>query len=451
MNSINPATEELMKSFDCLNEVETIEEVKKSRKIIEEWKKKPISERLRVLKKAGDIIKKNSRRYGELMTNEMGKPIKQAIGEAEKCAWVCDYYFENAEKFLADEIVQTENKKSFVAFEPLGIILGVMPWNFPFWQVFRFAVPALAAGNVCLLKHSSNVPQCALAIEELFLEAGLPRNVFKTLLISGRDTGIIIEKDLVDGVSLTGSVEAGKRIGEVAGRNLKKFVLELGGSDPFIVLEDADVKFACETGVNARFQNNGQSCIAAKRFIVHEAIAGEFKEKIVKFTKEFPVGDPSDEKTIIGPLARDDLRVDLERQLKMAVGNGAKVLTGGKRISGKGYFFEPTVIEVKPGNPILDLETFGPLMTIVVGKNTEEIIKIANSTEFGLGASIWTNDLKKAEELARRIDAGLVFVNGMVKSDPRLPFGGIKKSGIGRELSHYGIREFVNIKTVVIN
>lgn len=451
MNSINPATGELMKTFNCLTENEALEEVKKSRKAFAEWKNKSIKERVTILKKAGEIIKKNSRKYGELATKEMGKPIKQAVGEVEKCASVCDYYFENAEKFLADEIVKTENKKSFVSFEPLGVILGIAPWNFPFWQVFRSAIPVLAAGNVCLLKHSSNVPQCALAIEDIFSEAGLPKDVFKTLPISGKTAGILVEKDLVDGVSLTGSVEAGKRVGEIAGRNLKKVVFELGGSDPFIVLEDADINFACETGVNARFQNNGQSCAAGKRYIVHRKIAGEFKEKIVKFTKELPIGDPLDEKIIIGPLARDDLRIDLERQLKMAVENGAKILTGGKRVNRKGYFFEPTIIEVKVGNPILQVETFGPLMTIVVAENVEEIINIANSTEFGLGASIWTKDLRKGENIARRIEAGMVFVNGMVKSDSRLPFGGIKKSGIGRELGSYGIKEFVNVKTIVIN
>ena len=449
MLSINPATEEILSKFEMLTEKKAEQEIKKCKIMFEVWQNKSVTERLMFLKKAAELLKANSRKYGEIMTKEMGKPIKQAIAEAEKCALACEYYYENAEKLLASEQVQTDNKKSYISFEPLGLILGIMPWNFPFWQVFRFAVPAIAAGNVCVLKHSSNVPQCALTIEQIFRDAGLPEYVFKTLLIDGETAGHLIEK--ADGVSLTGSTEAGRRIGELAGKNIKKVVLELGGSDPFVVLEDADLQLACQTAVTARYQNNGQSCIAAKRFIVHKNIYEPFKRKFVEFVKAQKVGDPMDEKTNIGPLARSDLADALEKQLKQAVKDGAKILAGGHRLGGRGYFFEPTIIECDGNEKILQEETFGPVATLIVAKDDEHALRIANSTEFGLGASIWTKDEKKIERFTRALQAGFVAVNSMVKSNPRLPFGGIKKSGLGRELSEYGIREFVNIKTVVIN
>ncbi len=451
MLSINPATEQQIGKFEMLTEKQTEEEIKKCRGAFESWRKKGINERVLFLKKAAALLNANSRKYGEIMTKEMGKPIKQATTEAEKCAWVCEYYYENAEKFLAPEIVQTENKKSYISFEPLGVILGIMPWNFPFWQVFRFVVPAITAGNVCVLKHSSNVPQCALAIEQIFIDSGLPEYVFKTLLITGAEAGHLIEKNLVDGVSLTGSTEAGKKIGELAGKNIKKVVLELGGSDPFIVLEDADVQLACHAAVIARYQNTGQSCIAAKRFIVHKNIYDEFKNRFIEVIGAQKVGDPMNENTNIGPLARNDLGDALEKQLKQAVKDGAKVLAGGHRLESKGFFFEPTIIECNGNEKILQEETFGPVATLIMAKDDEDALQIANSTEFGLGASVWTKDEKKIEKFARELKAGFVAVNSMVKSDPRLPFGGIKKSGIGRELSEYGIKEFVNVKTVIVN
>jgi len=450
MQSINPATEEVMKEYECLTTGQATEELEKSRKAWEKWKKTPVKKRVEPLKKLAGLMKAHSRKYGEIMSKEMGKPIKQAIAEAEKCAWACEYYAENAKKFLKDRKIKTEASKSFVAFQPLGVILGIMPWNFPFWQVFRFAVPAITAGNVAVLKHSSNVPQCAIEIEKVFREAGYPEYVFKTLLITGSQTQELIDGDSVDGISLTGSTEAGKKVGEAAGKNIKKLVLELGGSDPFVVLPDADMQFACEAAATARFQNSGQSCIAAKRFIVHKDIAEEFKKKFVEFTRAQKTGDPMDENTNIGPLARNDLRDALEDQLKRALEQGAKLMTGGRKPEGRGYFFEPTIIEVPKDAPILQEETFGPLAAVIVCENEKEMIEIANSTQYGLGASVWSRDVKKAEKIARQIDAGFVAINGMVKSDPRLPFGGIKKSGVGRELSEFGIREFVNIKTIVM-
>ncbi len=455
MKSINPATEEVMKEFKALTQKEAFNEIKKTRSAFKDWSELDIKTRCKYLRKVSGILKRKSRKYGEVITKEMGKPITQARAEVEKCAWVCEYYAKNAEKFLSDEIIKTEAKKSYITFQPLGIILGIMPWNFPFWQVFRFCASALAAGNCIVIKHASNVPQCSLKIEEIFKKANLPDNVFRSLLVTSDAVKPIIENDLVDGISLTGSIEAGKKIGELAGKKIKKAVLELGGNDPFIVLRDAGIKFTCNAGIKARFQNTGQSCIAAKRFIVHKEIADEFKDKFIKFTKELVVGDPMDKETDIGPLARDDLRDKLEQQIRRAITQGtqgAKILTGGRRIKGKGYFFEPTLMEAKKGNRIVrDEEIFGPAAAIITGRNDEELIEIANATEFGLGASLWSSNLKKAERFAYRLQAGIVSINDLVKSDPRLPFGGIKKSGIGRELSEYGIKEFVNIKSIVVN
>ena len=450
MKSVNPATGEIIQEYKTLSSEEAFEEVKKSRKAFEQWKNEPFNERLKFVKKVGELLRKNSRKYAETMTSEMGKPIKQAIAEAEKCAWVCDYYCENAEKFLKDEPVDTGAKKSYITFHPLGVILGIMPWNFPFWQVIRFAIPAIIAGNTCVLKHASNVPGCALELENLFRESGFPNHVFKTLLVSGKVASEIVEQDLVEGVSLTGSNAAGEKIGEVAGKHVKKLVLELGGSDPFIVLKDADLDFACEFGVSARLQNNGQSCIAAKRFIVHNEVADNFRKKYVALLKAQKIGDPIDELVTLGPLAREDLLIDLENQVKQAIRHGGDLLTGGKKIQTKGYFYEPTLIEVKKDNPILQQELFGPVALLVVCENEEEMLEVANNTEYGLGASVWGRDSEHAEKFAQKVEAGMVFVNSIVKSDPRIPFGGIKKSGIGRELSHYGLKEFVNIKTIVV-
>jgi succinate-semialdehyde dehydrogenase/glutarate-semialdehyde dehydrogenase len=363
---------------------------------------------------------------------------------------LCDYYAENATRFLHAELVETEAKKSYVAFEPLGIVLAIEPWNFPFWQVFRAAVPAVSAGNVVLLKHASNVPMTALAIEDAFRKAGFPENVFKTLLITPGDAMQLIDDDLVDAVALTGSNRAGEEVGARAGRKIKSLVLELGGSDPFIVLDDADVEKAGRTAAQARMVNSGQSCIAAKRFIVMEKVAGEFTKHFTARLRELKIGDPMDETTDIGPVARKDIRDDLKAQLRDAKLKGAKTIELPQPFS-KGYFFAPCVVlNPTPNMKVLTDEVFGPIAPIVVVKSEEEAVAVANNTEYGLGAAIWSRDTARAERLAKRIQSGFVAINDMVRSDPRLPFGGVKKSGVGRELSHYGLKEFVNIKTVVV-
>jgi succinate-semialdehyde dehydrogenase/glutarate-semialdehyde dehydrogenase len=379
----------------------------------------------------------------------MGKPIAEAEAEVEKCAWNCDFYADNAERFLSDEPVETNARESYVAYEPLGVILAVMPWNFPFWQVFRFAAPALMAGNTCLLKHASNVPQCALAIEEVFRDAGLPAGAFRTLLIPGSAVDAVIQDPRVRAVTLTGSDITGEKVAASAGRALKKTVLELGGSDPFIVLADADLDAAAETAARARFQNTGQSCIAAKRFIVEDAVADEFDRKFADAVARLKVGDPSDRSTQIGAMARGDLLDDLDRQVRASVEQGAKVVAGGARVPGRGWFYQPTILSgVTSQMPAFREETFGPVAAVIRAKDADEAIALANDSDFGLGAALWTRDLERAKTLARRIESGSVFINGMVASDPRLPFGGVKRSGYGRELAAFGIREFVNIQTV---
>ena len=449
--SINPATSEVIEEFNELSEKDLKKIIDKTESEFQRWKKTSFSERSKLMKKAAEILMKNKEKYAKIITQEMGKPITQSLSEVEKCASVCDYYAENAEKFLKNEKIETENKKSYVSYEPIGIVLAVMPWNFPFWQVFRFAAPALMAGNVGLLKHASNVPRSALSIEEVFKEAGFPENAFRTLIIGSKMVDIVINDDKVKAVTLTGSELAGSKVAETSGRNLKKTVLELGGSDPFIVLEDADVKSCAVSAANARMINMGQSCIAAKRFIVIEKVAKDF-EKIYKESMEsMRIGDPLKKETQVGPLAREDLLDALDKQVKESVKMGAKLLTGGKRIPGKGYYYPPTLLtDVKKGMPVYDEETFGPVAAIIKVKNEEEAIKVANDTPYGLGASIWTKDIEKAEKMAKEIDSGSVFINKMVASDPRLPFGGVKKSGYGRELSSNGIKEFVNIKTIVV-
>jgi succinate-semialdehyde dehydrogenase/glutarate-semialdehyde dehydrogenase len=381
----------------------------------------------------------------------MGKPITQAIAEVEKCALVCEYYSDNAEKILKEEIIQTDASQSYVRFDPFGIVLAIMPWNFPFWQIFRFAAPALMAGNVALLKHASNVPMSALAIEEIFMEAGFPQNIFKTLLISSSLIKEIIDNPLIKAVTLTGSESAGKKVAQFCGSKLKKTVLELGGSDPFIVLDDANVDEAVKTAVTARLINNGQSCIAAKRFIVVGKIYHEFEKKFVEAMSKVKIGDPMNKETELGPIAREDLLNELDGQVKKSVEKGAKVLCGGKRIDRKGFYYEPTILSnLSKGMPAYDEEIFGPVASLIKARDEDDAIRIANDSVFGLGASLWTSNITKAKLLAGKIESGSVFINGMVKSDPRLPFGGIKNSGYGRELSHYGIKEFVNIKTVWI-
>lgn len=450
MKSINPTTQEVLKEFENFSYDYCLKELRNSKRVFNKWKKTSFDTRKRYLKRLESVLLKNKNEYAKIMTLEMGKPITESVKEIEKCAWVCRYFADNLENMLKDEVIKTEMKNSYVTFEPLGVILGIMPWNFPFWQVFRFAIPTIAAGNVCVLKHASNVPWSSSTIELVFRKVGL-QGVFKNLLIDSKIALKLIRSNELNGVSLTGSVEAGREIGELSGKNLKKVVLELGGSDPFIVLKDADLKSCCVTAVKARMVNSGQSCIAAKRFIVVKGIAKEFEELFLETVKSLKIGNPLSEVTSIGPLAKPELVDALERQVKDAVSKGAKVLYGGCRLNTRGNFFMPTVItNVKEEMEIFKEETFGPVAPIIIVKDEEEAIKIANNTNFGLGASIWTKNLKKGEILAKEIEAGVVFINGLVRSDPRLPFGGVKDSGIGRELSHYGLKEFVNIKTVVI-
>jgi succinate-semialdehyde dehydrogenase/glutarate-semialdehyde dehydrogenase len=383
------------------------------------------------------------------MTAEMGKPIRAAIEEAAKCAFACRYYADHAPSFLTEERVEMEGEHSYVAFQPLGIILAIMPWNFPFWQVIRFAAPALCAGNVGLLKHASNVPQCALALEDLFRRAGAPDGVFQTLIVGSDAIARILADPRVAAATLTGSEPAGSDVAARAGSHIKKTVLELGGSDPFVVMPSADFESAVTTAVKARIINNGQSCIAAKRFIVHEGIADAFEKRFVQIMRALVVGDPTDERTDIGPLATAQIRDDLDRQVQESVRAGARLLTGGKVIPGSGFYYQPTVLaDAPPGSPAYHEELFGPVATVLRARNIDDAIRLANDTRFGLGASAWTSDRDEARRFATELDAGLVFVNGMVASDPRFPFGGVKSSGYGRELGVVGIREFVNVKTV---
>jgi acyl-CoA reductase-like NAD-dependent aldehyde dehydrogenase len=395
-------------------------------------------------------MRKNKDEYSRTITEEMGKPIRQATAEVEKCAWLCDYYSETAESFLRDELIPTEFRKSFVSFEPLGVIAGIMPWNFPFWQAMRFAVPALTAGNVEILKHSSVCLGSALKLEDAFLEAGFPEGVFQCV-IGNPIAGEALIKSDIDAVSVTGSIDTGKRVAELASKNLKKFVLELGGSDPFIVLEDADLNQTAYMAAQSRLLNTGQSCIAAKRFIVVKDVADKFIKLFVENTEAEVVGDPMDVKTTVGPLVRESQRQALAIQVEDARNKGANILTGGNPIDGEGYFFEPTVLgDVKHEMKVVREEVFGPAAPVIVVEGEEEAVAEANNSEFGLGASIWTNNLERGIRLGRQIQSGIVSINEMVKSDPRLPFGGTKSSGIGRELSEFGIREFVNIKSIVV-
>jgi succinate-semialdehyde dehydrogenase / glutarate-semialdehyde dehydrogenase len=451
IKSINPANGETLKIHNEMTPAEAASAVGEAHDTWTSWRKTTFAERGRLMKHAASILRERKHQLARLMALEMGKPLKQGIAEAEKCAWVCDYYAENAELHLAPDVIKTEGTKSYVAFEPLGIVLAVMPWNFPFWQVFRFAAPALMAGNTGVLKHSSNVPGCALEIEKIFNEAGFPRGAFRTLLISSRQVQAVIEHRLVRAVTLTGSTPASKSVAAQAGAVLKKTVLELGGSDPYIVLEDADLDLAVQTCVNSRLINSGQSCINAKRFIVADAVLPQFTERYVALMKSKKVGDPLLEETDVGPMARHDLRDELHQQVLDSIKRGAKILLGGEIPSGSGAYYPPTVLtEVRPGMPAYDDELFGPVAAIIGAKSEDDAVRIANDSVFGLGAAVFTQDVKRAETIAREIEAGSTFVNALVASDPRLPFGGIKQSGYGRELGSYGIREFVNIKTVYI-
>jgi succinate-semialdehyde dehydrogenase/glutarate-semialdehyde dehydrogenase len=447
---INPYTEEVIKEFELMIPGDVDREIRKSRRAFPAWTELPVSERAACVRKLGDHLRAEKRRYAGIMTLEMGKPIRESVLEIEKCAWLCDYYAENGERFLGPEEIRTEAKKSYILFQPLGIVLALMPWNFPFWQVFRFGIPAIIAGNVVVLKHASNVPMSALAIEEAFRKAGFPENVFKTLLIEARDALRLIDEDKVDAVSLTGGNKAGEQVGALAGRKIKKLVLELGGSDPFIVLDDADIEKAGRTAVTARMINTGQSCIAAKRFIVMEKVGEEFKEIFLARLKELKIGDPMNETTDVGPVAKREILDSLNEQIRDARAKGAEVRQVEHSFT-KGLFFPPCVVYNPDRNmKILTEEVFGPIAPIITVKDENEAVRVANDTDYGLGAAIWSRDPERAERLAGRIEAGFIAINDMVKSDPRLPFGGVKKSGIGRELSHYGLKEFVNIKTVVV-
>src|SRR6266571_3636870 len=447
--SINPATGQVLRTFEPLADWQIEAKLRLAAETFPKFRKLAFADRARMMSKAADILESEKETLGRLMTTEMGKTFRSAVDEAVKCASGCRYYAENAERFLADEVVQTTAKRSYIRYQPLGVVLAVMPWNFPFWQVFRFIAPGLMAGNVGLLKHASNVPQCALKIEEILLRAGFPEGAFQTLLIGSGKVDRILEDPRVAAATLTGSEGAGIQVGSGAAKRVKKVVLELGGSDPFIVMPSANLDEAVKIGVKARVINNGQSCIAAKRFIVAEEIADEFERAFVSTMASLKLGDPFDEKTDEGPLATADAVTSLHADVRKTIDAGAKLLTGGKPAEGKGNFYAPTVLSNIPNNsPAYREELFGPVASIFRVKSADDAIRVANDSRFGLGASAWTNDKSEQERFINELEAGMVFINQMVFSDPRVPFGGVKRSGYGRELSTYGIREFTNVKTV---
>lgn len=450
--TINPATGETIKTFVPLTDAEIEAKLVAAETAYKQYRHLPFEQKAQWMNAAADILEQRKSEFAAMMTLEMGKTFKSAVAEVEKCALVCRFYAEKAPEFLANVPVATDADQSFVAYHPLGIILAVMPWNFPFWQVFRFLAPALMAGNVGILKHASNVPQCALAIQEIVDKAGFPEGVFQTLLIGASQVAKIVEDDRVQAATLTGSEFAGASLAANCGKQIKKTVLELGGSDPFIVLESADLEVAASTAVTARMINNGQSCIAAKRFIVAEAIADEFEQRMGEKIKALRVGDPMDPQTDIGPLATPDILQEIDDLVKACVSQGARVVAGGQRLSERpGNFYAPTLLaDLPPGCPGYTEEFFGPVALLFRVKGIDEAIALANSTCFGLGASAWTNNAAERDRFIKELEAGAVFINGLVKSDPRLPFGGIKRSGYGRELSIQGIHEFVNVKTVWI-
>lgn len=452
MKSINPATREVVFSFEALSDKGLEKIIHSVGKTWHQWRATSFLTRLQLMQNLGSLLKAKRGELARIISLEMGKVFSESLAEIDKCALVCDYYAENAESFLQPENIPTEATQSFACFQPLGTILAVMPWNFPFWQVFRFLAPALMAGNTAVLKHASNVPGCAVAIEELIREAGFPENVFRTLLIGGDKVEKAIQHPVIKAVTLTGSTPAGKAVAAAAGGVLKKCVLELGGSDPYIISADADLEETARICAKARLMNAGQSCIGAKRFIVEEKVYSRFLEYFTHNMNAANFGDPFDEETTIGPLARFDLRDELHRQVLASVKQGAEVILGGEIPGGKGAYYPPTILEnVRPGMAAYNEELFGPVASVIRVKNLDEAIKVANDTPYGLGAAIFTGDPEKGKFIAEyKLDAGCCFVNDFVKSDPRLPFGGIKGSGFGRELSLYGIREFVNIKTVVV-
>ncbi len=449
--SINPATGETIKSFEPLSDAETEEKLQRAADTFRGYRRTTFAERSQRMTRAAEILEAEKERFGRLMTTEMGKPLKAAVEEAAKCATACRYYAERAERLLADEVIETNATLSYIHYQPIGPVLAVMPWNFPFWQVFRFAAPALMAGNVGLLKHASNVPQCALAIEEIFRRSGFPEGAFQTLLIGSDKVSGILDDPRVTAATLTGSEPAGSQVASEAGKQIKKTVLELGGSDPFIVMPSADLDEAVKTAVKARTINNGQSCIAAKRFIVAAEIYDEFERRFVEGMEALKIGDPTDEKVDIGPLATTQILEDLDEQVQKAAKAGARILTGGKRLERAGNYYLPTVLaDINRDSPVYYEEIFGPVAILFRARDREEAVRLANDSPFGLGSSAWTNDEAERKFFIEEIEAGQVFINGMVASDPRLPFGGVKHSGYGRELNAYGIREFVNVKTVWI-
>ena len=452
LKSINPATEELFAEFKEMNSPLTKEIIAKSSESQKNWSNINIKQRSKIISKIGDLVEASKESFAKTITSEMGKPIMESIAEVEKCAWLCDYYAQNGMEFLNDKPIDSDAQKSFVSFEPLGVILGVMPWNFPFWQVFRFAVPTILAGNSVLVKHAPNVQASAVAIEKIFHDCGIPKYVFRILMIDVDIIPEIIANKHVKAISLTGSEYAGSKVGECAGKYLKKTVLELGGSDPFIVLDDANLSRCVEAAVKGRMLNNGQSCIAAKRFIVHKKIYDEFIINLKKAIDTLVIGDPMSDKTQVGPLAREDILNKIMTQVEISIKLGANLITGGDRLNSRGFYYSPTILtDITKEMPVYYEETFGPVFTVLKFDTIEEMIQIANDSDFGLGGSVWSKDKENALSIARRIETGTVFINDVTKSDPRLPFGGIKNSGYGRELSEFGIKEFVNIKTIAIN
>lgn len=449
IQSINPATGEVLETFELFSPTQIDEALGAAHQAFRSWRETSFAERGSLFRQLAAYLRGHKTELGRLASLEMGKPIAEGEAEAEKCAWNCEYYADNAEGFLADEHITTNATDSYVSYLPLGVVLALMPWNYPYWQVIRAAAPALMAGNTMVLKHASNVSRCALEIERIFRECGFPEGVFRTVLVPGAETGKLIADPRVAAVTLTGSEEAGISVASTSGQHLKKHVLELGGSDAFIVLEDADLDAAAQTAVRARFQNTGQSCIAAKRFIVVESVAEAFEQKFADAAAKLRVGDPLHNETQIGPVARADLRDTLDRQVQTSVKMGARVLIGGKPVEGKGAFYEPTILtDVTADMPVFREETFGPAAAVIRARDTEHAIELANSSKFGLGGNLWTRDIERGRTIARRLESGGTFINGMTASDPRLPFGGVKHSGYGRELSVFGIREFVNVQTV---
>ncbi len=449
--SINPANEQTLATFALQTQEQVSAFLDKAVAAQKEWARQSVEARCQLVSRVGAVLRRNKAEYARLITLEMGKPIAEAEAEVEKCAWTCEFYAQAAPGFLADRSVASNASESAVVFDPLGVLLAIMPWNYPFWQFIRFAAPALAAGNAAVLRHASNVPQCALALEAAFRQAGAPEGLVTTLLVEHAAVAALIDDPRIAALTLTGSTEVGRQIAAQAGRAMKKQVLELGGSDPFIVLADADVELAAKTAVKARFSNTGQSCISAKRFIVEAPVADRFVELLRAGVARLKVGDPLQRDCDVGPQARRGLRDDLHAQVERSVAAGAQLLTGGHPLDGPGHFYAPTVLDhVTPDMAAGCEETFGPVAAVIRVADAEEALRVANDTEFGLGAALWTGDLERAKTLARRIEAGAVFINGLVASDARLPFGGVKQSGYGRELGEFGIREFTNVKTVWI-